>query len=178
MVERCPKCNYSLTGLPATHACPECGLRYDERSSVWRSKPHWSAYLGCLGSIGAFPTILRLINTLSFLLAAAIVVMYVVVFGGSLYLVWRDQRRGRYAAAMADGLHLRLGKFSPSCIPWNEIAGAKSAYKLFGVHHAKLSFRSQRRHVTVAGVFRGKADAERFADVVNAYASEYDDTRT
>lgn len=33
-LNHCPNCAYSLEGLPASHACPECGLRYDERSFV------------------------------------------------------------------------------------------------------------------------------------------------
>jgi hypothetical protein len=28
--DRCPRCRYSLRGLPANHFCPECGLEYDE----------------------------------------------------------------------------------------------------------------------------------------------------
>jgi len=26
MIDRCPRCNYSLWGLPDEHVCPECGL--------------------------------------------------------------------------------------------------------------------------------------------------------
>ncbi len=32
--ERCLRCDYSLTGLPAAHRCPECGLEYDEQTFV------------------------------------------------------------------------------------------------------------------------------------------------
>lgn len=30
----CPRCEYSLTGLPAVHRCPECGFEYDDRTFV------------------------------------------------------------------------------------------------------------------------------------------------
>ncbi len=29
IIERCPKCDYPLTGLPPNHACPECGCAYE-----------------------------------------------------------------------------------------------------------------------------------------------------
>jgi len=32
----CPKCDYDLQGLPASHACPECGFEYDSYTRVWR----------------------------------------------------------------------------------------------------------------------------------------------
>ena len=34
---RCPRCDYSLRGLPANHACPECGLRFDEQCELYRT---------------------------------------------------------------------------------------------------------------------------------------------
>ena len=34
MLRRCPFCRYDLTGLPAIHTCPECGLAYDPDTSV------------------------------------------------------------------------------------------------------------------------------------------------
>lgn len=33
----CPVCRYDLTGLPKTHACPECGFEYDESMRVWEA---------------------------------------------------------------------------------------------------------------------------------------------
>ncbi len=34
-MSRCIVCRYDLTGLPASHACPECGFEYDETMMVW-----------------------------------------------------------------------------------------------------------------------------------------------
>ena len=33
MIDSCPVCRYSLTGLPDEHVCPDCGFRY-ERDAV------------------------------------------------------------------------------------------------------------------------------------------------
>ena len=33
-LEACPRCEYSLIGLPAQHRCPECGFEYDGRTFV------------------------------------------------------------------------------------------------------------------------------------------------
>ena len=34
-LKTCPSCDYSLTGLPAEHYCPECGFKYDAATHVW-----------------------------------------------------------------------------------------------------------------------------------------------
>jgi len=36
MLTACPRCDYSLRGLPADHACRECGLGYDEASETFQ----------------------------------------------------------------------------------------------------------------------------------------------
>jgi len=35
----CPRCSYSLLGIPTSGACPECGLRFtlDDLQRLWRS---------------------------------------------------------------------------------------------------------------------------------------------
>lgn len=44
-LSHCPRCGYALIGLPAAHACPECGLTYDERTRCWRAERPWRRVL-------------------------------------------------------------------------------------------------------------------------------------
>ncbi len=34
LLSQCPQCRYDISGLPATHRCPECGFTYDESMIV------------------------------------------------------------------------------------------------------------------------------------------------
>ncbi len=34
LLSQCPQCRYDISGLPATHRCPECGFAYDESMIV------------------------------------------------------------------------------------------------------------------------------------------------
>lgn len=43
LLQRCPRCTYRLRGLPAVHACPECGFEVDRRWTVFGGR---SAALG------------------------------------------------------------------------------------------------------------------------------------
>lgn len=36
MIDACPRCGYSLVGLPDQHSCPECGLDYEKDATVFR----------------------------------------------------------------------------------------------------------------------------------------------
>jgi predicted amidophosphoribosyltransferase len=38
-LERCPRCGYTLRGLPSVGVCPECGLAYDPDCEVIRLRP-------------------------------------------------------------------------------------------------------------------------------------------
>ena len=33
--DNCPRCHYSLRGLPESHRCPECGFPYGQETLVW-----------------------------------------------------------------------------------------------------------------------------------------------
>ena len=50
-LKTCPKCEYSLVGLPAPHRCPECGLEYDEFSCEWENR-RWRRAGRVLGVLG------------------------------------------------------------------------------------------------------------------------------
>ena len=52
----CPRCQYSLHGLPAAHRCPECGLEFDAESRMWVAhfcgfcwRPDWRLIVAVLG---------------------------------------------------------------------------------------------------------------------------------
>ncbi|GJM25470.1 MAG: hypothetical protein DHS20C16_18850 [Phycisphaerae bacterium] len=38
-MNKCPRCSYSLEGLPEIHACPECGLHYNGETTYVELKP-------------------------------------------------------------------------------------------------------------------------------------------
>lgn len=41
MIDSCPVCRYSLTGLPDEHVCPECGFAY-ERDAILVEEPSYT----------------------------------------------------------------------------------------------------------------------------------------
>ena len=43
-LDRCPECNYDLSGLARRHTCPECGLAYDQRMFIVEGKPRRGNY--------------------------------------------------------------------------------------------------------------------------------------
>ena len=40
-LDRCPRCDYSLEGLPDHHVCPECGLKYDKSMETYGRSNRW-----------------------------------------------------------------------------------------------------------------------------------------
>jgi hypothetical protein len=38
-MNNCPRCSYSLEGLPEIHVCPECGLQYNGETTYLELKP-------------------------------------------------------------------------------------------------------------------------------------------
>jgi hypothetical protein len=47
-VKECARCGYSLKGLPEEYQCPECGLKYDQFTTVWRARVRATTYLWAL----------------------------------------------------------------------------------------------------------------------------------
>jgi len=56
MLKACPRCSYSLKGLPGDHKCPECGLPYDDNTiAVRQNRRGWKVFLilnACTCAVG------------------------------------------------------------------------------------------------------------------------------
>jgi len=171
MIETCPRCGYSLQGLPADHSCPECGLRYDAESAIYRHL-YPAAVFGFLG--GGFAWFWGAINLFHayhqvpkpwqavILLCWLIFVVFTAAAGRYCYRLYK---KGLLVAVLPEGLYLRLQKLDGEFIPWSNIARA-AANK--GVKSVALFIRDSRTVRDVTGVFRSPGEVERFAEQVNA----------
>jgi hypothetical protein len=141
MLERCPQCSYSLSGLPTKHACPECGLRYDERSEVWRAQ--WDRY-------GRSYALAIIIPSCTFIPVGLVQfglddsfgsLFFAVLLFGLLVGLFIHMRIGQGRPRMAvlpDGLFILSLIGKPRLIPWSQIADAKHSNGL-GVTQVRLN---------------------------------------
>ncbi len=65
-LQKCPRCRYSLTGLPDIHRCPECAFEYDKRMVVIEQSAKLSWFLVGMYSVGALMWTSYLAATSSF----------------------------------------------------------------------------------------------------------------
>ncbi len=183
MTGRCPSCAYSLKGLPGAHKCPECGLGYDERSTVWRARVPKATWMGLLGFLGGAPTVFQILlngpmeKREVFPWSYMFVVLYVGAFIGLLVYILRITRRGLPVAATADGVVLRLGRMIPPFIPWSNISHAQYVTVIRGMYGGVALFlKSERKTLDVYGVFKNKREALACADLVNTYVADVGDS--
>ncbi len=119
MLSKCPQCNYSLTGLPTNHVCPECGLEYDELTVC--IKPSMSRrHVGNLWAGTALAAIvwwwsrdLLFVGILGVALAV------------ELYLALRSASHGVRIVMNARGVVFNLRGKLGSVVPWDSIRRAK-----------------------------------------------------
>ena len=84
-IESCPRCSYSLSGHGQTCACPECGLKFDERTTLWFVDTSHFAPLGLNStSIMVFSVILVAIAVTDY--APLIIAMVAIA---PIWLLWR-----------------------------------------------------------------------------------------
>ncbi len=171
---RCVRCGYSLRGLPAEYACPECGLRYDERCALYRvpMPPRWIVLLvpfvawmlwGGIDYFSCFPfrlpsSPLHLVSALMFLIPL-LCVAYVI------WIIMRLRRGDLKIAVTTDGLLVNLPHKRNELIPWTNITRASANVGSLTVH-----LKRERRVVTFGGdykMFRTPAEAERCAGQIN-----------
>jgi hypothetical protein len=79
-------------------------------------------------------------------------------------------RRGRLVATLPDGLWLRLDRPDSTVIPWDNIS--RVAFRPgFRKPGAVVFLRKERTVRDVVGVFRNRADAERFVEAATSYVA-------
>ncbi len=164
MISSCPKCSYSLEGLPTVHACPECGFECDQESRVF-TRPRagskwWTAIFGVFAAIGIGVWLGTGIPT-PFLFAG-------IPFAAGLIRLQRRQafalvgRTGvRFVAA--DGSEERYAPHAIVAARWSRVTGAvvltgaadktlkRVPGEFFGSHMLAQSFASAVNEVCAAG---------------------------
>ncbi|MCP4246338.1 MAG: hypothetical protein GY778_04745 [bacterium] len=176
---KCVRCGYSLRGLPARHACPECGLRYDERCALYKvlnPKAVIALWVCIFGggwvNLKNLPALTSL-DSVSWWrkVLALFAVMWVVILVFGVWWLVRMYRRGFLVAVTADGLIVRIMGFDGQVIPWTNIGRAAVKDRPEGKPQmASIFLKDKNKHVTIGGpanVFPTRADVERFVGQVN-----------
>jgi predicted RNA-binding Zn-ribbon protein involved in translation (DUF1610 family) len=129
--KKCVRCGYSLRGLPANHACPECGLRFDERCTLYRvTNPRQLMVFWLMIFGGGWVALKHLPHVANLgaasaweMIGALAGVAWIVCVPIALWFIVRSYRRGFEVAITTDGLIVHLPGFSDDLIPWRDIGG-------------------------------------------------------
>ena len=120
----CPRCDYDLQGLPIDHQCPECGLKYDLRSKLWRepqSKEAGRLRLGWFSAI-AIVTIFGVLVHAAFTRTFEWLPMITMVTLLPTWIVFFiTRRRVPRAAIVCDGIVYADTYRRPQLVRWSEI---------------------------------------------------------
>ena len=177
--KKCPRCEYSLRGLPANHVCPECGLAFDERCELYRVINPKQILLVWVAIFGGGWIVLRnLPHLVNFAAAsawekvaalAALIWLFCVPF--AVWCLARSYRRGFEVAVTGDGLIVRLPGYANDLIPWANIVEASVKEKPENKpQEASVILKAGRKSLDIGGVgnvFPKRADVERFVEQVN-----------
>lgn len=177
--KKCARCDYSLRGLPTKHACPECGLRFDERCELYRvTNPKKILAVWILIITGGWSVLRQLPHIAHFAAAslwqqigALAAVVWFFFVGLFIWHMVKRYRRGFAVAVTADGLIVRLPGFNDDLIPWASIGGASVKKTRTGKPQvASIQFIERKRNIDIGGVnnvFPTRGDVERFVNQVN-----------
>jgi hypothetical protein len=185
--KNCARCGYSLRGLPANHACPECGLRFDEQCALYRvTNPRqlmvfWlMVFGGGWVALKHLPHFANLGGASAWEMIGALAgVVWIVCVPIAVWFIVRSYRRGFEVAITSDGLIVRLPGFSDDLIPWRDIGGASIKDRPAGKPQvASVFLRSKNKTVEIGGVanvFPKRADVGHFVRQVMERLDSADD---
>ncbi len=171
MLDACPKCGYSLTGLPVEHNCPECGLHYDAQSAVYRHPNPKAVFVGLCGGLGwvgmfvQFPTMYRSVPPWGRALIILASIGFVVATMWMVRQLYRIYRSGPLIAVLPGGLFERSHKVAEKTVEWSDISRASVNPDR---RTALLFIRSSKTVVSTGRFFRSPTEVERFVAQVNA----------
>ena len=159
--KKCARCGYSLRGLPSNHACPECGLRFDERCELYRvTNPKQVLIVWIAIFSGGWVVLKNLPHVWNYAAAsawekvggvAAVAWFFFVGFG--VWFLVKRYRRGFEVAVTTDGLIVRLPGFDDELIPWNNIGSASFVPIPEDKPQAALVFfKNKKKNVSIGGV--------------------------
>jgi hypothetical protein len=185
--KKCVRCGYSLRGLPANHACPECGLRFDERCALYRvtnPKQLMAFWLMIFGggwvALKHLPHIANLGNASAWDIVGALAgLVWIICVPIAVWFFIRRYRRGFEVAITSDGLIVRLPGFTDELIPWRDIGGASIKDRPAGKPQvASVVLKSKNKTMDIGGVanvFPTRADVEQFVRHVTERLDAADD---
>ena len=152
-LERCPLCDYDLSGLPREHICPECGFEYDKETIVlpcwvtkegqknWRQRAVNSAvviggvflFIVCAGVLGPSQPAL---------VAGFFIAMLVLIVTATLLskLIFPKPSRSDWVLTISpSGLGFRIRMTGRSSVtPWSEFTSVRVSKAGRHVHRLKL----------------------------------------
>lgn len=172
--KQCPRCQYSLRGLPVNHACPECGLRFDDRCELYRltnAKQVLAVWIVIF--VGGFAVLQNLPDLFNFAavstwdkVGALAAVAWFFLVGFSIWFLFKRFRRGFEVAVTADGLIVRLPGFADELVPWDDIDSASIKEQPEGRPQiAGVLLKRSHKILTIGGVanvFPTQVDVARF----------------
>lgn len=126
--DKCLECDYSLEGLPGPHRCPECGVAYDDVTTIFRPKIRWKNYIPHFGVL--FYVVYLVGSNWRMFVAwlgvwgavVAVAAFFALLVLRTVRLVRRLQERPCQAALTRDALVVRTQGQRIVRLPYDEIA--------------------------------------------------------
>lgn len=176
--KKCARCGYSLRGLPGNHACPECGLRFDERCERYRvTNPKQVLFVWIAIFSGGWVALKNLPHVSNLSAASAwnrvgalAAVAWVFFVGFGVWFLVQRYRKGFEVAVTGDGLIVRLPGFDDKLIPWDNIGNASvKQMPEEKPQVAEVFFKDKQKNVSIGGVanvFPTPVHVQRFVEQV------------
>ncbi len=126
-MNQCPRCSYTLEGLPENHVCPECGLVYHGETIYFRlarSRFTWSQYAFVLAVSSLVILEIDLLDE-PFRVPAMWLWVLIVPVLGAMSVVWSKNDPGGEFVVDRIGVRLRRPRLGTETIEMADIGRAK-----------------------------------------------------